>query len=256
MFEKHIQRILTFKTTTTFTGSGSELGTRQSLLGETDTTKIVRLDAPKPETLKSIEDFFREMGISDELQRLARDTQPDSLHWLSYAELAATRIATDFRGSEYLAVSPQGRTQSDPIDAEITSFSYGILRMASFTGRPVFVLLEFYRRKAEPSIEMFAFLSNRDQFVTAANFALSLQFGLAKQSLEVEAISARPFAPIRTVFPGSNLCSGQSPNTDAKLALIQVTKGSRLAGPAIAVDLHQLAGMNEVLMNLCKQKPG
>jgi len=248
-YEKRVQKILTFKTTTTFTAPGSEPATHQSLVGEKEESNIVKLDVPKPETLRSIGAYFREMGIGDELQNLANATKPESLHWLNYAELVATHIATDYRGSEYLAALT---SQRDQIDADKTSFSYGILRMASFTGRPVFILLEFYHRVGAPNVDVFAFLSDRDQFVAAANFALALQLGLAKQSPEVEVISARPFAPMNASFLGSLLCADQ-PNADAKLTLIQITKGARLAGPAVAMDLHQLDGMNEFVTTLCDQ---
>ena len=257
MFEKHVQRTLTFKTMTTFTSPNSELVTRQSLVGEKDNTRIVKLDVPRPETLKSIEDFFKDMGISDALPNLAKATKPDSLHWLTYSELGDTHIATDYRGSEYLAaLNAEGR-QTNVSDSNETSLSYGLLRMESFTRRPVLVLLEFYHRKGDLHIELFAFLSERDQFVSNANFALSLEFDAAKQfeaskhGSEIEGISARPFGPIYGSFPDTELCKARSASAQTKLTLIQVTKGARLAGPTAAIDLRQLSGMNDLMAELC-----
>jgi len=248
-FEKRIRRTLRFKPASALV-PGATPFTGKLSVEEKDETKVIKLDAPKPEVLKAIDDYLETMGITSQLQTLAQATKADSLHWLTMPELAETHIASDYRSGEYLALSAAG-TKPEVSNADAL-FSHAIVAMPSFTGRPALVLLEFYRWTDDSDVQVFASLGNRADFVDTATFTLALEFGPTASKLRIDAISAKPHAPMHGAIPVAKFCTASTLGNDMKLTLIQVTKDVRLAGRTSPVNLRQLSGMNELLAALCK----
>ena len=58
--------------------------------------------------------YFEAMGITPKLMALAEETAPDSIHWLTLAELFSTRMDTEGKDGAYLIAHAKGSVEPQP----------------------------------------------------------------------------------------------------------------------------------------------
>ncbi|WP_159727675.1 hypothetical protein [Methylosinus sp. Ce-a6] len=91
-----------------------------------ETSAPLRLERAKasPETYRSVRSYLVEMGATREVVDLMMTAPPESIRWLTRAELASTRLASEERGGETLvAYTPPARAPTPwtpPPAAQIT----------------------------------------------------------------------------------------------------------------------------------------
>jgi hypothetical protein len=244
-----------------------EIITQKSIEGEKDSSRIVKLDAPTLATVAKIRSYLAEMGISEELQKLAAATPPQSIHLMSHMELDATHLATDYYGGEqliaqsYLAQMPNQKDatlsasqaehrDSDP-KPDVTSLSYSVLQSPGFADHDVPVILELLHRKGEPTVEMNAVVDERAGFIPTANLMLVLQFGVWTEAPTFDAASALPTAPLSGVVPISSICNAQKANSLIKVTLMQLTPGAKISGPPAFFDIRSFKFMPDLVADIC-----
>lgn len=76
--------------------------TGKSVLSEKRSEKTIALKRPPAQMTEQLNQYFKDMGISDELMTTMEATPNSSLHILSQVELNSTRLATEFSGPEPL----------------------------------------------------------------------------------------------------------------------------------------------------------
>ena len=104
---------------------GNRIVSREKVMVR-ETNAPLRLERAKasPETYRSVRSYLVEMGATKEVVDLMMTAPPESIRWLTRAELASTRLASEERGGEtlvaYAPPAPPRVPWTPPPAAQIT----------------------------------------------------------------------------------------------------------------------------------------
>jgi hypothetical protein len=200
--EKQIKRIFLVRTTKYMTADG--IVTHKAIVGEKDETRIFKLDRPRARTIGLIHAYLKEMGVSEQLQKLMGETDSKSIHWLTDPETETTALVTDYFGAESLLA--KSSTEVIGPELPVTSLSWGVVSLPAFGAKRAKLLLEFIHRKDAPVVEFTAVMDNRTEFSAISQFGLVLQLGPQKTAAQIIATSSQPGAPLTTTLAVPQLC--------------------------------------------------
>lgn len=100
-FRVHARVLRTYRVTTRYR-AGVPVAQRKQLLSERTLSETRTVAATPDSTYARIRTFFTEMGVGETVMPILMSAPHSSIHWLRSDELTATRLATDFVGSEQL----------------------------------------------------------------------------------------------------------------------------------------------------------
>lgn len=113
----------------TWTRGGRIVARDKVLVKETQVPRYIDGSKPSASVYRMVGDYLVRMGTS-EVVRLMKTAPPDGIRWLTRAELASTRLATQDRGGESLVATPPPPSPPPPNTLAQVLPSAG--RMASF----------------------------------------------------------------------------------------------------------------------------
>lgn len=86
----------------TLTKGGRVVSKEKVFVGEKNFVRHIGRSKPTPETYRRVRRYLAEMGETKEVVDLMMTAPPESMRWLTRAELVSTKLATDERGGETL----------------------------------------------------------------------------------------------------------------------------------------------------------